>query len=97
MCSYAGALYVPPTAPAPDLHSNPQDRHVQANESNSPADETTPEPCEVYQVGLYLMWKALCHVCLSHQPDARCPKSIKTRSTTYVIVNSQGEQAPCLL
>ena len=50
MCAYAGALYVPPAAPAPHLHSNPEDRHVQANESNSPADESTPEPCEVYQV-----------------------------------------------
>jgi hypothetical protein len=63
MCAYAGALYVPPAAPAPDLHSNAQDRHVQANESSSPTDETTPEPCEVYQVGLYLMKKALCRVC----------------------------------
>lgn len=63
MCAHAGALYVPPAACAPDLHSNAQDRHVQANESNSPADESTPEPCELYQVGLYLMWKILCRVC----------------------------------
>ncbi|DBB16619.1 TPA: hypothetical protein ACH3X3_014876 [Trebouxia sp. C0006] len=48
--AFRGALYVPPAAPAPHLHSNPEDRHVQANESNSPADESTPEPCEVYQV-----------------------------------------------
>ena len=50
MPAYAGALYVAPTVSAPELHSNAQDRHVQANESNSPADETTLEPCEVYQV-----------------------------------------------
>ncbi|KAL0030733.1 hypothetical protein WJX77_004142 [Trebouxia sp. C0004] len=48
--AFRGALYVPPAVPAADLHSNPKDRHVQANESNSPADESTPEPCEVYQV-----------------------------------------------
>lgn len=49
--AFRGALYVPPVAPAADLHSNPQDKHVPATKSNSPADESTPEPCEVYQVG----------------------------------------------
>ncbi|KAA6430062.1 MAG: high mobility group family [Trebouxia sp. A1-2] len=49
--AFRGALYVPPAAPAPALPSSPEARRVQANESNSPADESTPEPCEVYQAG----------------------------------------------
>ena len=58
--SDAGALYVPPSGPTPappsaaaEVQSTPH-IHAQGNESNSPADETTPEPSEAYQVRAHL-------------------------------------------
>lgn len=57
----AGALYVPPSGPTPvrpsaaaEVSFPPQNVHAQGNESNSPADETIPEPSEAYQVRVRL-------------------------------------------
>ena len=57
----AGALYVPPSGPTPVRPSTtaegsftPQNVHAQGNESNSPADETIPEPSDAYQVRVRL-------------------------------------------
>lgn len=92
MCAYAGALYVPPAAPAPALPSSPEARRVQANESNSPADESTPEPCEVYQVELYLCEGLVSCLLFTHQHDAGSAHSIMRNSHLACSAQTQIQQ-----